>query len=141
MPDSLLPSRPPASRSSVAVVAPASDAFSSTRRAESGGSIRLILAGELDLAARPQLITALDAAQADSDRVVLDLAALLLIDCSCLFVVFVAADRSARERAVLILFRPLGQVRRVLDLVGAPAGVVILDRDEVPYDGSVGAAA
>ncbi len=91
------------------MVAPAPDAFSSTRRAEGGGSIGLILAGELDLAARPQLITALDAAQADSDRVV--------------------------------FFGPLGQVRRVLDLVGAPAGLVIRDRDELPSGDSIGAAA
>jgi anti-anti-sigma factor len=138
MPDSPLPSRPPSSGSSVAVAA---HAFSSTRRAESGGSIRLILAGELDLAARPQLITALDGAQADSDRIILDLAALILIDCSCLFVVFVAADRSVRERGVLILFSPLGQVRRVLDLVGAPPGVLILDRDELPYEDPIGVAA
>jgi anti-anti-sigma factor len=141
MPASPLPSRPPSSGSSVAVAEPPPYPFSSTRRAESGGSIRLILAGELDLAARPQLQRALDGAQADSDRVVLDLAALILIDCACLFAVFLAADRSARERAALILFSPLGQVRRMFDLVGVPAGVMILDRGDLPHDAPVGAAA
>jgi anti-anti-sigma factor len=141
MPASFLPSRSPAAGSTLALAEPPPPLFSSTRRTESGGSIRLILAGELDLAARPQLITALDGAQDDSDRVVLDLAALVLIDCACLFVVFVAGDRSARERAVLILFNPRDQVRRMFDLVGTPAGVMILDSGDLPHRDSAGVAA
>jgi anti-anti-sigma factor len=141
MPDSFLPSRSPSAGSTVALAEPPPLPFSSTRRTESGGSIRLILAGELDLAARPQLITALDGAQADSDRVVLDLAALILIDCACLFVVFAAAARSARERAALILFNPQDPVRRIFDLVGMPAGVMILDSGDLPYDDVIRVAA
>jgi anti-anti-sigma factor len=111
-------------------------AFTWTRRAESGGSISLILAGELDLAARAYFATALHDAQGDSNRVVLDLRALTLIDCSALFVLFTAAERSRRDGAVLILRNPRRQVRRVLDLVGVPAGVVVLDHEDLPSEGS-----
>lgn len=79
---------------------------------------------------------ALADAQTDSDRVLLDLAALTLIDCAALFVSFTAAARSRREDAVLILLTPRGQVRRVLDLVGAPTGVAILDHDDLPGKGA-----
>lgn len=111
---------------------PPADAFSCTRSLEGGGSIRLILAGELDLAARPIFESAVGEAQHDADRVVLDLAALTLIDCAALFAVFAAAERSRREGTALILMSPGGQVRRVLDLIGAPPGAAVLDQDDVP---------
>lgn len=100
--------------------------FSCTRRAEGRGSIRLILVGELDLSARPHFEQALRDAQSDASRVVLDLQALTLIDCASLSVVFDAAVETRRRDAVLILLDPRGQVRRVLDLTGAPDGVAVL---------------
>ncbi len=106
--------------------------FLSTRRAEPGGAIRLILAGELDLAAQPHFKAALDAAQTDSDRVLLDLNALTLIDCSALSTIFAAAEQGRREKAVLILLGPRGQVRRLLDLVGPPTGVSVLAQGGPP---------
>ena len=106
--------------------------FMSTRRAEPELTIRLILAGELELAAKLYFESALNAAQADADRVLLDLNALTLIDGACLDTIFAAAERARREGAVLILLGPCGQVRRVLDLVGAPAGVSVLDRGDLP---------
>jgi anti-anti-sigma factor len=106
--------------------------FTWTRLAESGGSIRLVLAGELDLAERPPFASALADAQTDSDRVLLDLGALTLIDCANLFVVFSAARRSRREGAALILLSPRGQVRRVFDLLGAPPGVATLEPGDLP---------
>lgn len=98
--------------------------FTWTRRAESG-SIRLLLVGELDLAFRPSFETAVADAQADSDRVVLDLRALTLIDCANLFVVYSAAERGRRDGSVLVLLSPRGQVRRVLDLLGVPPGAAL----------------
>lgn len=100
--------------------------FSCTRRAEGRGSIRLILAGELDLSARAHFEQALRDAQSDASRVVLDLQALTLIDCASLSVVFDAAVETRRRDAVLVLLDPRGQVRRVLDLTGAPDGVAVL---------------
>jgi anti-sigma B factor antagonist len=100
--------------------------FLSSRRAEAGGAIRLVLAGELDLAAKPEFEAALSAAQADSDRVLLDLSALTLIDCAALSTIYAAAERGRREEAALILVGPRGQVRRLLDLTGPPAGVSVL---------------
>ena len=104
--------------------------FSCTRRAEGRGSIRLILAGELDLSARAHFEQALRDAQSDASRVVLDLQALTLIDCASLSVVFDAAVETRRRDAVLILLEPRGQVRRVLDLTGAPDGVAVLASSE-----------
>lgn len=89
--------------------------FSCTRRAEGRGSVRLILAGELDLSDRSGFEQALKDAQADAGRVVLDLRALTLIDCASLSVVFDAASKARRGDALLILLDPRGQVRRVLD--------------------------
>lgn len=104
--------------------------FSCTRRAEDGSSIRLVLAGELDLSARAHFEQALKDAQADAGRVILDLQALTLIDCASLSVVFDAAIEARRQDAVLILLDPRGQVRRVLDLTGAPEGVAVLERSD-----------
>lgn len=104
--------------------------FSCTRRAENVSSIRLILAGELDLGARAHFEQALKDAQADAARVILDLKALTLIDCASLAVVFEAAAEALRRDAVLILLDPRGQVRRVLDLIGAPEGVAVLESSD-----------
>lgn len=104
--------------------------FSCTRRAEGQGAIRLVLAGELDLSARAHFEQALTDAQADAKRLILDLQALTLIDCASLSVVFNAAIEARRRNAVLILLEPRGQVRRVLDLTGAPDGVAVLERSD-----------
>jgi anti-anti-sigma factor len=104
--------------------------FSCTRRAEGGSSIRLVLAGELDLSARAHFEQALKDAQSDADRVVLDLQALTLIDCASLSVVFDAATEARRHNEMLVLLDPRGQVRRVLDMTGAPEGVAVLERSD-----------
>lgn len=130
MPDLRLTCPPPPAKRALSPPAPPSG-FTSTRRAESG-SIRLILAGELDLAFRPAFETAVADAQTDSDRVLLDMRALTLIDCANLAVVFNAAERSRRDESVLILLSPRDQVRRVLDLLGAPPGAAVLDHEELP---------
>jgi anti-anti-sigma factor len=105
--------------------------FTSIRRAESGGSIRLIVAGELDLAARDRFDADLAEAQDHSDRVLIDLRALTFIDCACLATLFVAAGHAQREGAALILVGPLVQVRRLLDLIGSPPGVAVLDHGDL----------
>ncbi|HET7121032.1 MAG TPA: STAS domain-containing protein [Solirubrobacterales bacterium] len=104
--------------------------FSCTHRSEGGSSVRLVLAGELDLCARPHFEQALSEAQSDASRVVLDLHGLTLIDCASLSVIFDAAVEARRRDGVLILLDPRGQVRRVLDLTGAPDGVAVLERSD-----------
>jgi anti-sigma B factor antagonist len=106
--------------------------FIASRRAETGGAIRLIVAGELDLRARQHFQSALDEAQDDSDRVLLDLRALSFIDCACVASLFAAARRGRRDGARLILLGPRGQVRQMLDLVGSPTGVTLLEQDDLP---------
>jgi anti-anti-sigma factor len=112
--------------------------FSCTRRAEGRDSIRLILCGELDLSARPHFEQAMRDAQCDASRVVLDLQALTLIDCAALAVVFDAAAEARRRDTVLVLLEPRGQVRRVLDLTGAPDGVAVLERSDAEPLAAVG---
>lgn len=121
-----MPISPAVSTQSVGPSLRPSPLFSCSRRAEGRGSIRLILAGELDLSARAHFEQALRDAQSDASRVVLDLQALTLIDCASLSVVFDAAVETRRRDGVLILLDPRGQVRRVLDLTGAPDGVAVL---------------
>lgn len=104
--------------------------FTCTLRVEGRGTIRLVLAGELDLSFRAHFQQALTDAQADASRVILDLQALTLIDCASLSVVFDAAVEARRRDAVLILLDPRGQVRRVLDLTGAPDGAAVLERGD-----------
>lgn len=103
--------------------------FSCSRRAE-GDSIRLVLAGELDLSAHAHFEQSLKNALSDADRVILDLQALTLIDCASLSVIYNGAIEARRRDAILIMLDPRGQVRRVLDLVGAPEGVAVLDRSD-----------
>lgn len=114
--------------------------FSCIRRAEGGGSICLLLAGELDLAGSTEFRTALDGAQQDSDRVLLDITALTLIDCAGLAILFAASRRARLERSALILMSPRGQVRRLLGLVGAPSDATVLEDDGLP-DAAAGVAA
>lgn len=104
--------------------------FSCTRRAESGGSVRLVLAGELDLSAQAHFEQSLKDALSDADRVILDLYALTLIDCASLSVIYNGAIEAHRRDAILIMLDPRGQIRRVLDLVGAPEGVAVLERSD-----------
>lgn len=104
--------------------------FSCTPRMEGRSSVRLVLAGELDLNFRAHFKRELEGAQSDASRVVIDLQALTLIDCASLSVVFDAAVEARRRDAVLILLDPRGQVRRVLDLTGAPDGVAVLERSD-----------
>lgn len=80
--------------------------FMSTRRAEPGGSIRLIFAGEVDLDARGHFQAALDGAQEDSPRILLDLGALTLIDCACVASLFGAARRGRLKGEQLGLLEP-----------------------------------
>jgi anti-anti-sigma factor len=125
-----MPNPPASPPSSIRPVLGSPPLFSCTRRAERKGSIRLILAGELDLAGCAHFQQALSDAQSDATRVILDLRALTLIDCASLSTVFDAGVEARRTGALLILLDPRGQVRRVLDLIGAPDGVAVLERSD-----------
>jgi STAS domain len=68
------------SGAAVASLGPPQKPFSWVAQEERGGSNRLILAGELNLASRDQFAQALDHALSNSDRVIVDVGALTLID-------------------------------------------------------------
>lgn len=99
--------------------------------AKVGDSVRLILAGELDLSVRNRFDADVAEVQGRSGRVLLDLRSLTFIDCACLAVLFAAGKRARREQAALILLGPSGQVRRLLDLVGPPPGVTVLEHGDL----------
>lgn len=121
-------SPPPSAIASPSVPPPL---FSCSRRAEGGSRVRLVLAGELDLAFRTHFEQELRDAVSEAVRVILDLRALTLIDCASLSVIFDAAVEVRRTDAVLVLLEPRGQVRRVLDLTGAPDGVAVLEQADI----------
>jgi anti-anti-sigma regulatory factor len=60
-----------------------------------------------------------------------------MIDASCLAVLFAAAARARRDGGLLVLLDPLSQVRRILDLTGAPDGVVVLDLSDEALAGRI----
>lgn len=84
-----------------------------------GGSVRLILRGELDMATAPLVERALyDCAARNPRRVLVDVARLTFIDATGLRLLN-DFDRVLGERgAELYLSRPSWQVSRVLDTVG-----------------------
>ena len=63
-----------------------------------------------------------------------------LIDCAGLAIIFSAARHARLESTALILMNPRGQVRRLLDLIGAPPDAMILEDDGLPDTPSAVAA-
>ncbi len=90
--------------------------------ADAPDSLRLRLLGELDLDGIEELRVALSAAE-DPVHLTVDLAGLDFIDCAataCMFGVAIKLSRSGRK---VLLVGDRGQVARLLDLTGLPAGV------------------
>lgn len=101
---------------------------------DADGASRVWLLGEFDLAAAPDLDAALRRAQAESDRVVVDLRQLMFLDCTCLQTLL-AADACARRAGVrLTIAHPPRAVRHLLALTGAGDRLTIA-RDSVDARG------
>lgn len=84
----------------------------------SDGEVRVILAGELDLATAPEADRRLREAQAEAPRVVLDLDGLTFIDATGLRVLLDASDRATSSGGDLLVRRIRAGVRRLLELTG-----------------------
>lgn len=82
----------------------------------------LRLEGELDLAGIEELRVALVAAEDPARALTVDLAGLDFIDCAALAGLFRLAGRMSRAGRRLVLAGDHGQVARLLDLTGLPAG-------------------
>lgn len=92
--------------------------FACTHRSDGWSSVWIQPTGELDLATCPLFEQVLRKAQDDASIVSIDLQELAFIDCSGLAAIVHAADRAAATKRRLILVGAVGQVERLVDLVG-----------------------
>jgi anti-anti-sigma factor len=90
------------------------------------GVVRLWLVGEFDLAVAPELDAALRQAQADSDRIVVDLRGLTFLDWTCLQTLLAADGCVRRAGARMTIAHPPPAVCKLLDLVGAAKRLTIV---------------
>jgi anti-anti-sigma factor len=88
-----------------------------------GGEAVLVLHGELDLWAQPQLAAALASVENSYARVILDLADLHFIDGGNVILIHRARERARSRGCALILQSPNPQVIRILELTGLSPGV------------------
>ena len=97
------------------------------------GSVRLAVAGELDIATVPQLEGELRSLLTGSaTEVVIDLNGLTFIDSSALRMFIVLSNRAASEGWTLRLVRPSEQARAVFEITGA--------NDHLPLEDSADSA-
>lgn len=101
----LVPARPPAP-------------FAVRTHSCAGRSLRVALAGELDLATAPGAAKQLKAAQAESSLVWLDLRGLTFMDSSGVHLVIAAHTRARRRGGRLVIVNCPPPVRRVFELTG-----------------------
>ncbi len=95
---------------------------------EPDGSVRLALAGELDIGSAPRLAEAMNEHRQAKQAVVLDLARLTFMDSTGLGLLLRASQDAARDGWDLTLSRELPQpVARLFDLTGA--------QDVLPFAG------
>lgn len=100
-----VPARPPAP-------------FAVRTHTSADGSLRVALAGELDLATAPAAAKELKAAQARSPLVWLDLRGLTFMDSSGVHLVAAAQTRTRRRGGRLVIVNCPPPVRRVFELTG-----------------------
>ena len=106
---------------------PAAVPFECAYKLDARGSASLKLSGELDGAVCREFETQLAEAQRASAVVTLDLRRLTFMD-SAGYAVLVAAARTSRPEAKLILTGCRGQVSRLLNLIGLPEKVEIQEQ-------------
>jgi anti-sigma B factor antagonist len=91
-----------------------------------GSTIRL--AGELDLSVAPRLEQKLNEARAaHSKRIVVDMNELSFIDSAGIQALIGTTHSGGTEGCELVLARPTGQVRRLLELAGLDKWVTIVE--------------
>lgn len=91
-----------------------------TRTELSGGSARVIAAGELDLATSPQLEREIDAVLGGVlEKLTVDLSGLTFVDSSGLRLLIALNERAQVEGWELGLVPPLGAVRTIFQISGA----------------------
>jgi anti-sigma B factor antagonist len=101
-----------------------------------GGTVTLVISGELDLATTPILTQCLAQLVADSpQRLVFDMAKVDFIDCAAIQLI-TSTGRFLPENRRPVIRRPSRVVRRMLALTGLTAQCEVDDGDEPPASGS-----
>jgi anti-sigma B factor antagonist len=88
------------------------------QRDDPDGTLWLRLAGELDLATRPQLVERLELAAASRRHVVLDVRNLEFMDSSGLRLLLQAHDHACQDGWSFAITRPEGGVLRLFEITG-----------------------
>ena len=86
-------------------------------------------AGELDIAAVPQLRTAVHAARRHADRIVIDLRAVSFLDGSALHALTALQDEASDRPSFHVV--PGESIQRVLDLTGARAALRWISAEQI----------
>ncbi|MDQ6804670.1 MAG: STAS domain-containing protein [Actinomycetota bacterium] len=95
------------------------------------GSVRVRVAGELDLSTAPLLEQTLRRAERRARLIVLDLRELTFMDSAGLHVIVNASIRASQSRRRLVLVRGPSQVDRLFTMTGAADVLEISDLDTV----------
>jgi anti-sigma B factor antagonist len=90
----------------------------SCRRFDTAGTVRVAVAGELDMATVPELDLTLRHAQADARVVALDLRELEFIDSSGVHLLLAAGRRAREADGRLLVGRDAAQIDRLFPLIG-----------------------
>lgn len=101
------------------------------------GTVRVVLAGELDLTNARELEQRLESAAPLDAQLALDLNRVSFVDSAALHVLFKLARRRGREGLVLVV-DPDAQIAATLSIVGLERAVTVRAVAESP-DGTVGA--
>lgn len=101
-----------------------------------GDRIRIVAAGELDLATASQLDAALTEVEATADRIELDLAALTFMDSSGINLLIRHARRVEGAGPALAIVPPPPRVARVLEVAGVIDLLPLVEGSDASGDGA-----
>lgn len=101
--------------------------FSVSQRELGPGRIVIEIRGELDMAVADQAKAALRAAMAEYEEILVALGECEFIDSTGVATLLLARNAFAEDDGRLVLFEPIEQVRRVLELSGMSEGDFVFD--------------
>jgi anti-anti-sigma factor len=87
-----------------------------------GDPVRLVIAGEVDLATRAQFKTALEQTFGDQGETVLDLSGVAFMDTHAVTAVVQCANRLFQEGGRLIVYHPPASLHRIFEMLWARDG-------------------
>jgi anti-anti-sigma factor len=106
---------------------------------ELDGEAVVVIAGEIDMAAKDRLWEVIEQARADGRRLVIDLAATSFIDSAGLTVLIRAMQAQAADGGEMVLRSPSEPVKQILDMTGVGDAVTVEWADDPSSDGDAAA--